>query len=266
MRKPRYRVIQWATGGVGRAAIEGILDHPDLELVGCWVHSDAKSGKDVGELVGRAPVGVTASNDVDAVLAIDADCVVYAPLLADPDVVARILRSGKSVSTPVGWVYPDRSKTADLEAACASGNATLHGTGIHPGGITERFPLMLSAMSASITSVRAEEFSDIRTYDAPDVVRHVMLFGAEPARRPQEHHGRRSRRGLPAVGPHGRRRAGVRPRPRAAHHARDGGRDRADRLADRRDRTRPRRRAALPVGRTRRRRAGDHRRGELADG
>jgi hypothetical protein len=77
-------------------------------------------------------------------------------------------------------VYPDRSKTADLEAACAAGNATLHGTGIHPGGITERFPLMLSAMSASITSVRAEEFSDIRTYDAPDVVRHVMLFGAEP--------------------------------------------------------------------------------------
>src|SRR5262249_40836032 len=127
-----YRVIQWATGGVGRAAIEGILDHPDLELVGCWVHSAAKSGKDVGELVDRGPVGVMASNDVDEVLAIDADCVVYAPLLADPDVVARILRSGKSVSTPVGWVYPDRSKTADLEAACAAGNATLHGTGIHP--------------------------------------------------------------------------------------------------------------------------------------
>jgi hypothetical protein len=178
--KKRYRVIQWATGGVGRAAIEGILGHPDLELVGCWVHSDAKSGKDVGELVGRAPIGVTASSDIDTVLALDADCVVYAPLLADADVVARILRSGKSVSTPVGWVYPDRSKTTDLEAACAAGNATLHGTGIHPGGITERFPLMLSAMSASITSVRAEEFSDIRTYDAPDVVRHVMLFGAEP--------------------------------------------------------------------------------------
>src|ERR1044071_9053841 len=134
-RPERYRVIQWATGGVGRAAIEGILGHPDLELVGCWVHSDAKSGTDVGELIGRSPIGVTAS--------IDADGVVYAPLLADADVVAQILRSGKSVSTPVGWVYPDRSKTADLEAACAAGNATLHGTGIHPGGITERFPLML---------------------------------------------------------------------------------------------------------------------------
>ena len=52
-----YRVIQWATGGVGRAAIEGILDHPELELVGCWVHSADKDGRDVGELVGRTPLG-----------------------------------------------------------------------------------------------------------------------------------------------------------------------------------------------------------------
>jgi hypothetical protein len=57
---------------------------------------------------------------------------------------------------------------------------TLHGTGIHPGGITERFPLMVSALSASVTHVRAEEFSDIRTYNAPDVVRHIMGFGVSP--------------------------------------------------------------------------------------
>jgi 2,4-diaminopentanoate dehydrogenase len=174
-----FRVIQWATGGVGRAAIEGVIGHPDMELVGCWVHSEAKSGVDVGELLGRDPIGITASSDVDAVLAIEADCVVYSPLLADDAVVARILRSGKSVVTPVGWVYPDRSTTAELEAACAEGGSTLHGTGIHPGGITERFPLMVSALSGSIARVRAEEFSDIRTYDAPDVIRHVMLFGAD---------------------------------------------------------------------------------------
>ena len=29
-----YRVVQWATGGVGRAAIETVLEHPDLELAG----------------------------------------------------------------------------------------------------------------------------------------------------------------------------------------------------------------------------------------
>ena len=176
----KRRVIQWATGGVGRAAIEGVLNHPELELVGCWVHSPAKSGRDVGELIGGAPIGVRATNDEAALLAIEADCVIYAPMLADHGVVERILRSGKNVVTPVGWWYPDRSTTARIDAACAEAGVTLHGTGIHPGGITELFPLMVSALSGSITHVRAEEFSDIRTYSAPEVVRDIMLFGATP--------------------------------------------------------------------------------------
>ncbi|HEY5014156.1 MAG TPA: dihydrodipicolinate reductase [Acidimicrobiia bacterium] len=175
-----YRVIQWATGGVGRAAIEGTLMHPELELVGCWVHSDAKHGRDVGELIDREPIGVLATTDVDEILSIDADCVVYSPVLADAKVVARILRSGKNVVSPVGWWYPQPDQVTDLEAACAEGGVTLHGTGIHPGGITERFPLMVSALSNAITQVRAEEFSDIRTYAAPEVVRDVMLFGGSP--------------------------------------------------------------------------------------
>ena len=52
-----YRIIQWATGGVGRASIEGIVSHPELELVGCWVHSEDKVGKDVGEFCGMGPSG-----------------------------------------------------------------------------------------------------------------------------------------------------------------------------------------------------------------
>ena len=79
----KHRVIQWATGGVGRAAIEGILDHPELELVGCWVHSAEKAGRDVGEIVGRAPIGVRATHDVEALLALDADCVLYSPIMGD---------------------------------------------------------------------------------------------------------------------------------------------------------------------------------------
>jgi 2,4-diaminopentanoate dehydrogenase len=175
-----YRVIQWATGGVGKAAIEAILDHPELELVGCWVHSESKHGTDAGALVGRDPIGVVATNDVGEALAIDADCVVYAPMLADASLVECILRSGKNVVTPVGWWYPDRTQVGPLELACEDASVTLHGTGIHPGGITERFPLTFSALSNRITHVRAEEFSDIRTYAAPDVVHGVMLFGKTP--------------------------------------------------------------------------------------
>jgi hypothetical protein len=173
-------VVQWATGGVGRAAIEGVLSHPDLELVGCWVYSGDKHGRDVGEIVGVDPVGVAATTSAEEILALDADCVVYSPLVPNDDEVAALLRSGKSVVTPVGWIYPDPAKVAAIEAACRDGQSTLHGTGIHPGGITERFPLMVSAVSARITHVRAEEFSDIRTYGAPDVIRHVMAFGGTP--------------------------------------------------------------------------------------
>jgi len=165
---------------VGKAAIEGVLDHPELELVGCWVHSQEKDGRDVGELIGRESIGITATTDVASLLSLDADCVVYAPVLADPSVVARILRSGKNVVTPVGWWYPSRLDTGDVESACAEGGVTLHGTGIHPGGITERFPLMVSSLSRGITHVRAEEFSDIRTYGAVQVVRDIMLFGSPP--------------------------------------------------------------------------------------
>ncbi len=176
-----FRVIQWATGGVGKAAIEGILDHPELELVGCWVHGAAKEGVDVGELVGRGPIGVRATRDVDALLALPADCVLYSPLVANPREVRRILEAGKNVVTPLGWFYPFHAKSvAEMEAACRKGGVTLHGTGIHPGGITERFPLAISSLSRAITHVRAEEWSDIRTYGAPQVIGDVMLFGKTP--------------------------------------------------------------------------------------
>jgi hypothetical protein len=174
------RVVQWATGGVGVAAIKGVLEHPDLEVAGCWVHSPDKAGRDVGDLVGVDPIGVAATNSVDDILALDADAVIYAPLLPNPEEVAALLRSGKNVVTPVGWFYPGDKESAPLRNAAVEGGVTLHGTGIAPGGISDKFPLMMSIMSTGVTFVRAEEFSDLRTYDAPDVLRYVMGFGDTP--------------------------------------------------------------------------------------
>ena len=176
----KIRVIQWATGGVGKAAIMAVVAHPDLELAGAWVHSDDKHGKDVGELAEIAPVGVQATTSIDEIMAMDADCVVYSPLLPDEAQVCALLRSGKNVVTPVGWIYHDLERSGAILEACREGGTTLHGTGIHPGGITERVPLMVSALSAGVAHVRSEEFSDIRTYNAPDVVQHIMGFGVSP--------------------------------------------------------------------------------------
>ena len=127
------RVIQWATGGVGRAAVAAVVAHPELELVGCWVHSPDKAGRDVGELCGLDPIGVLATDDVDALVTLDAECVVYSPIMADPAVVARLLASGKNVVTPLGWFFPQGRDEHLIEAACLAGGSTVHGTGIHRG-------------------------------------------------------------------------------------------------------------------------------------
>jgi len=176
-----YRVIQWATGLVGQEAIKGVVAHPELELVGCWVHSDAKVGQDAGEIAGLGPLGVRATNSLDEICAIEADAVVYSPMMADEGEILALLRSGKNVVTPIGYIFPRRNeRTAEVEAACIEGGVTLHGTGEHPGGITERFPLMVSALVRNISHVRMEEFSDIRNYAAKSMVRDVMLFGQPP--------------------------------------------------------------------------------------
>ena len=176
-----YRVIQWATGLVGQESIKGIVAHPELELVGCWVHSDAKVGLDAGEICGIGPLGVKATHSLEEICAIEADAVVYSPMLADEGEILALLRSGKNVVTPIGYIFPRPGpRTDEVEAACIAGNVTLHGTGEHPGGITERFPLMVSAFCRNIRHVRMEEFSDIRNYAATSMVRDVMLFG-QPA-------------------------------------------------------------------------------------
>ena len=175
------RVVQWATGNVGRNAIEGVLAHPELELVGAYTYDPAKSGRDVGELCGIDPIGVVATADVDEVLALGADCVVYAPMLPNTGEVLRIVRSGANVVTPTGWFYPFRAHdVAELEGACRESGASVHGTGINPGGITEQLPLLLSGYCRDVQHVRAEEFSDIRTYASEFVVREIMLFGKPP--------------------------------------------------------------------------------------
>jgi len=108
-----YRVIQWATGTVGIHAVPAIAAHPELELVGLWVHSDSKAGRDAGEICGVDPLGVTATQDAEALLALDADCVCYtASSDVRPDQVvedlSRILASGKNVVNTlfVPLLYP----------------------------------------------------------------------------------------------------------------------------------------------------------------
>ena len=90
MSQKTYRVIQWATGTVGKVSLRHMIENPFLELVGVLVFNPEKVGQDAGDLVGLPPTGVLATNDVDAIIALDADCVHFAPMLQDLDMVCRL--------------------------------------------------------------------------------------------------------------------------------------------------------------------------------
>jgi hypothetical protein len=183
MRTP-YRVIQWATGSVGREALRGILDHPELQLAGVLVHSDEKAGKDAGELCGRPATGVLATTDKAAILAAEADCVVYTPRLASVDDVCALLAAGKNVVGTPFLFHRSPHVAADaerIEAACRQGNSSLHGTGIHPGFVGMVLPLALSGMSRTIEHIRIEERADWTFYDSPRITFDNMRFGHAPA-------------------------------------------------------------------------------------
>jgi hypothetical protein len=178
-----YRVIQWATGTVGREALQAILMHPALELAGVLVHSPEKSGTDAGELCGLPASGVIATRDTDAIVASDADCVVYAPRQAHVDEVCALLRSGKNVvCTPFLFHRSPRSGDVSrrIEAACQEGRSSVHGTGIHPGFVGMVLPLALSGMSRTIDHVRIEERADWTFYDSPRITFDNMRFGHAP--------------------------------------------------------------------------------------
>jgi hypothetical protein len=101
-----YRVIQWMTGDVGQVGIRHFAENPVFDLVGVLVHSEDKVGKDAGEIAGIAPIGVAATDDIESIVGMDADCVFYTPVIMDTETVCRLLRSGKNVVTTTGFFHP----------------------------------------------------------------------------------------------------------------------------------------------------------------
>ena len=183
--KKKYRVVQWATGNVGSRALRAVIQHPDLELVGLWVSSDAKAGKDAAELCGLdAKTGVKATTSQDAIIALDADCVVYMPAYTNWEQVCRILASGKNIVTARGeFLHPDAmdpQKRADVEAACEQGNSSIHATGSSPGFISEALPITLLAQQRRLDCLTINEYADMSSRDSPDMIFNMMGFGVSP--------------------------------------------------------------------------------------
>ena len=178
------RVVQWATGNIGARALRGVIEHPELELAGVYVTSDAKAGKDAGDLCGLPATGVLATNDIDEIVALGADCVLYMPAACNLDEVCTLLSSGANIVTTRGeFHHPasmDPADRARVEAACAAGGTSIHSTGSSPGFISEALPITLASIQRRLDSLTINEYANLSKRDSPDMLFNLMGFGAPP--------------------------------------------------------------------------------------
>ncbi|MGO4445509.1 dihydrodipicolinate reductase [Mycobacterium sp. 2YAF39] len=167
-----YRVVQWTTGNVGKSSVEAIAKNPNYELVGLYAWSKDKSGRDAGELAGIEPLGVKATNDVDALLALKPDAVVYNPMWIDVDELVRILEAGVNVVASASFITghnlgDGRDK---LEEACQRGGSTLFGSGVSPG-FAELLAIVAATSCDRVDKLIIAESADTTLYDSPDTER-----------------------------------------------------------------------------------------------
>jgi 2,4-diaminopentanoate dehydrogenase len=180
-----YRVVQWATGNIGSRSLRAVIDHPRLTLVGVWVSEPGKVGRDAGGLCGRGETGITTTGDLDEIVALRPDCVLYMQQGSDVDVLCELLESGGNVVTTTGIVHHpgsmDPTVRERLESACARGGSSIHSTGVSPGFISEALPIVLTSIQRRLDRLRIAEFADLSSRNSPTLLFDLMGFGQDPS-------------------------------------------------------------------------------------
>jgi hypothetical protein len=181
----KLRVVVWSTGTVGRHAIAGIDRHPALELVGVWVSNPDKDGRDAGRLAGLdRDLGVLATTDREALLALKPDCIVHCAMTDDRtfdaiEDLSDFIEKGINVvsSGPVLLQFPHGILPPEMVERIDRAPASLHVNGIDPGWANDVLPLQLTSLSQRIDEVRVLEIADYSTYYQPVVMRDIFGFG-----------------------------------------------------------------------------------------
>lgn len=177
------RVIQWTTGNIGRRSLHAILGRPDMELVGVYAHGQDKVGVDAAELAGwPQPTGITATNDIDALLALKPDACCYNPIWPSIDELVALLSAGVNVCSSAAWITGGKQSPEDrqrIENACRAGNSTIFGSGAHPG-MTNMIGMVLSGACERVDEIRITESVDCSTYESAGTMT-AMGFSQDPA-------------------------------------------------------------------------------------
>lgn len=187
-----YRVVQWATGNIGTRALRAVIEHPRMQLAGLYVSTPEKAGLDAARLAERdegftgaiADTGVLSTSNVDEIVALDADCVLYMRQGIDHGEVCRLLASGKNIVTTRGeFHHPrtmDRALRQRIENACRAGNTSIYSTGSSPGFSTEAMILPLLSLQRRLDCLTIDEYADMTSRNSPDMIFNVLGFGMPP--------------------------------------------------------------------------------------
>ena len=189
-----YRVVHCGTGYVGSLGLRTLLQQPDLELVGIYVSSPEKVGRDAGELVGVARTGVLATNDWQQVVDLEADALMYYSDSVNREIEAvedliPFLERGTNTVTISGWAAGHRAAMppevlARLEAACRQGSSSCYFTGSDPGYATSELAIASLGVANRIDSIRVIEFACFANYTAEYASREYFGFGQPPGYQP----------------------------------------------------------------------------------
>ena len=177
-----YRVVQWGAGNIGARAMHAIIEHPSMTLVGLKEITE-KAGQDAGELCGLGPIGVKATDNIDDIIALKPDCVVYMQQGTDFDDICKLLASGANVvTTRPDFHNPtilDSAIRERVEDACRQGGTSIHSTGSSPGFITEAVPLVLLSIQRRFDRLTINEFADVSSRDSDYMLFDIMGFGKD---------------------------------------------------------------------------------------
>ena len=173
----KKKIVLWGTGFVGKMVIPEVLRHPNFELVGVGVNDKDKVGRDAGDICGIGPIGITASNDLQALIALRPDALVhYGPTAGVADenirVMSAFLRAGIDVCSTAmtPWVWPTMTQNPPawvdpITEACEAGGSSCFTTGIDPGFANDLLPMTLMGLCGEIRQVRALEILDYINYE-----------------------------------------------------------------------------------------------------
>ncbi len=179
----KVRVFQVATGNLGTETIGRIQKHPDLELVCLHCYSPEKVGRDAGEIVGLAPLGVTATGTVEEILAARPDVLTFHGVFPDEDLYVKVLEAGINIATTADWItgyqrdtnhpHPSGRKVSELIAdACERGGSTFYGTGMNPG-LNQILGIVHTADVAEIEHISVTESVDVSCHHSVETWKAV---------------------------------------------------------------------------------------------